>query len=145
MTGAQRWYIAGCYLDPNDTSKIESVVAALKESFRGTELLVAGEFNTNLADPEGYRRGEDIAAALATEGLEYMSEHFLPRQSPWCQDGRTCIMIRKGREVWSWTDYILGTDCRIFGNVSVWDPRNTSDHYLVLGCLHSASLKDHTR
>ena len=30
-TGARRWYIIGCYLAPDDTSTIESVVAALKE------------------------------------------------------------------------------------------------------------------
>ena len=54
-------------------------------------------------------------------------------------------MILEGRGVWSQTDYILGTDCRLFGNVSIQDPRHNSDHYLVLGCLHSASLKEHTR
>ena len=43
-------------------------------------------------------------------------------------------MIREGREVRSWTDYTLGTDFRIFGNVSVWDPRHKSDHYMVMGC-----------
>ena len=43
--------------------------------------------------------------------------------------------------MWSCTDYILGTDRRLFGNVSVRDPRHNSDHYLVLGCLRSASLK----
>ena len=32
-----------------------------------------------------------------------------------------------------------------FGNVSVRSPRQNSDHYLVLDCLHSASLKEHTR
>ena len=42
-------------------------------------------------------------------------------------------------------DYILGTDCRLFGNVSVQDPRHNSEHYLVLGCLHSASLKEYMR
>ena len=54
-------------------------------------------------------------------------------------------MIREGREVRSRTDYILGMDCRLFGNVSVRDPRHNSDHYMVLGCLHSASLKEHAR
>ena len=54
-------------------------------------------------------------------------------------------MIREGREVRSWTDYILGMDCRLFGNVSVRYPRHNSDHYMVLGCLHSASLKEHVR
>ena len=54
-------------------------------------------------------------------------------------------MIREGREVRSQTDYILGTDFRLFGNVSVQDPSHNSYHYLVLGCLHSASLKEHAR
>ena len=43
------------------------------------------------------------------------------------------------------TDYILGTDRHLFGNVSVRDPRHNSDHYLVMGCLHSAPLTEHTR
>ena len=97
-----------------------------------------------LAEPEGDRRGEDIAAALATEGLEYMLAHFLPRRRPWCWAGRTWSILREGREVRSWTDYILETDRRLFGNVSVQDPRHNSDHYLVLSYLHSASLKEHT-
>ena len=45
----------------------------------------------------------------------------------------------------SWTDYILGTDRRLFGNVSVRDPRHKSDHYMVLGCLYRSSLRDHAR
>ena len=52
-------------------------------------------------------------------------------------------MLRKGRDVRYRTDYILGTDCRIFGNVSVCDPRHNSDHYMVLSCLHSNSLTEH--
>ena len=54
-------------------------------------------------------------------------------------------MIREGREVRFRTDYILGTDCRLFGNVSVRDPTHNSDHYMVLGCLHSAPLREHAR
>ena len=54
-------------------------------------------------------------------------------------------MQQKGREVRSRTDYILGTDRRLFGNVSIQDPRQNSDHYMVLGFLHSASLTEHTR
>ena len=95
-TGEQQLYIVGCYLNPDDNSTIESVVAALKERPRGAKLMVAGDFNVNLAEPEGDRRGEDIAAAMVTEGLEYMSEHFLPRQRSWFRDGRTWSMIREG-------------------------------------------------
>ena len=45
----------------------------------------------------------------------------------------------------SWTDYILGTYFRLFGNISVRDPRHNSDHYMVLSCLHSASLRENAR
>ena len=54
-------------------------------------------------------------------------------------------MVREGREVRSRTDYILGTDRCLFGNVSVWDPRHNSDHYMVLGFPHIASLKENAR
>ena len=143
VTGARRWYIVGCYLSPDDTSMIERVVEALRKRPKGAELLVAGDMNANLADPEGDSRGDDIADALATEIMEDISEHFLLRRRPWCQDRRTWSMIREGREVQSRTDYILGTYRRLFENVSVRDPRHNSDHYLVLVCLHSASLKEH--
>ena len=64
--GELRWYIVGCYLAPNYASTIERVVTALKERPRGAKLLVAGDFNVNLAEPEGDRRGEDILADMAT-------------------------------------------------------------------------------
>ena len=47
-------------------------------------------------------------------------------------------MVRVGMEVRSCTYYILGTDRHHFWNISIRDPRHNSDHYLVLGCLHSA-------
>ena len=50
-TGERRWYIVGCYLIPNNISKIKSVVAAPKERPRGAELLVAGDFNVKLSEP----------------------------------------------------------------------------------------------
>ena len=78
VTGERWWCTMVCYLAPEETSTIESVVAALKERPRGAKLLVAGDFNVKLLEPEGNRRGEDIAAAMATEGLKYMSDHFLP-------------------------------------------------------------------
>ena len=78
VTGTRRWYIVGCYLAPDDTSTIERFDEALKERPKEAKLLVAGDLNANLAEKEGDRRGDNIAAALATEGLEDMSEHFLP-------------------------------------------------------------------
>ena len=95
-------------------------------------MLVVGDFNVNLAIPEGERRAEDIATTLTMEGLEDMAKHFLPRESRWCWDWSKWGMLRKGREVWSRTDYILGTDRRLFRNVAVQDPRQaTQDHVMV--------------
>ena len=142
-TGVRQWYIVGCYLAPDDTSTIERVVEGLRERPKGAELLVKGDLNINIAALEGEWREEDIATTIATEVLEDMAPHFLPRKCWWCRDRRTWGMLRKGREVRSRTYYILGADRRLFGNVSVRDPHHNSDHKIVLGCLTSASLTEH--
>ena len=144
-TGAQRWYIIGCYLAPNDTSTIESVVAAIKERPRGTTLIVAGDLNSTLADPENDGRGTEIAAALTEAGLEDMAAHFLPRQRRWRRERWTWSMVQEGKVVRYRTDYILGTDQSLFCNVSVRDPRHNTDHYMVLGCLRSAPEREHVK
>ena len=54
-------------------------------------------------------------------------------------------MVREGMVVRSWTDYILGTDRRLFWNVSVRDPRHNTDHYMVLGCLRSVPEREHAK
>ena len=77
------------------------------------------------------------------EGLENMLAQFLPRRRPWCRDGRMWIMFQAGREVRPRTGYILGTDRRIFWNMSFQELRHNLDHYLVLGCLYGAPLKEH--
>ena len=62
---------------------------AIRSKPRGAELLVSGDFNVDLASPEGDRRAEVIATSLATEGLEDMARHFLPMENRWCRDRRT--------------------------------------------------------
>ena len=54
-------------------------------------------------------------------------------------------MFREGKVVRSRTNYILGTERRLFWNVSVRDPQHSTDHYMVLGCLHSAPEREHTK
>ena len=56
-TGKRWWYIVGCYLAPDRTLTKESVIAALKEHPRGAELLVTGDSNVNLSEPEGKQKG----------------------------------------------------------------------------------------
>ena len=144
-TGDQRWYILGCYVSTYNTLTIYSVLAALKERPHGARLLVTGDFNAKLSELEGIRRGEDIAAELEAEVMEDMLAHFLPFRSSWCWDGRTWSMIQEGREVRSQTDYILGTDLRLFWNVSVRDPMHKSYHFMVLGCLRSNPLMENSK
>ena len=55
-TGARQWYIIGCYLAPDNTFSIEHVIAALKDRPKGTALLVAGDFNTELENPDNDQR-----------------------------------------------------------------------------------------
>ena len=64
MTGRRRWYIIGCYIAPDDARTIERVVTALGDQLRGTALLVAGDFNTDVGDTASDGRGAEIAAAL---------------------------------------------------------------------------------
>ena len=84
-------------------------------------LLVVVDLNANLAEPEGTPQGETIVDDLVVVGLMDMGIHFLPWRKPWLQDGCKYSMQRDGREVRSRTDYILGTDHRLFRDLAVWD------------------------
>ena len=80
VTGRRRWYIIGCYIAPNDDRMIERVVTALGDQPRGTALIVAGDFNTDLGEMASGGRVTEIAAAIMEAGLEDMTAHFLPRK-----------------------------------------------------------------
>ena len=54
------------------------------------------------------------------------------------------IMVWLGRIMRSCTYFILVTDHCLFRNVAIWYPRHNLDQYLVLGCLHSTPLREHT-
>ena len=75
---------------------METVVAAIGRKPRGAELMVAGDFNADITAPEVNRRAENIVTDLATAGLEYMAQHFMPRMRRWNRDRRTWDMRRKG-------------------------------------------------
>ena len=94
----------GCYITTNDASNIEDVIAAICRRHRGAELLVVSNFNKDLDELKGSVRAEEIAAELATAGLENMSAHSFPRHKYWSRDGRTWIMRRGDRVVRSRTN-----------------------------------------
>ena len=51
-SGERRWFIAGCYLVPENALTIEDVVAAISQRPIEGALLVVGYFNTDLVAPE---------------------------------------------------------------------------------------------
>ena len=104
-----------------------------------------GYFKVDLERTGGRGRDKEIAVAVATAGLEDIVGHFLLQRRAWCKDRRMWETVRKGRVLQSWTDYTLGYDCRIFQNVAVQDPRQNSDHLMILGCLCGASPREHLR
>ena len=81
--------MVGCYLSLHNASTLESVVTYIGHSPRGAEILVARNFNIDLEFPDGNKNNKAIAAAVETEGLEYMTHNFLPHNLPWMLDGRT--------------------------------------------------------
>ena len=123
--GERRWHVVGAYIAPEDKVTMEVVIHAIRRKPPGAELMVAGDFNVDILAPEG-RRAENIATDLATAGVEDMAQHFMPRGRRWCRDRRTWDMRRQGQVVRSRSDYILGTDRRLFQNVAVRDPRHAT-------------------
>ena len=61
---------------------------------RGTDIIVAGDLNTNLEDSERNKKGTDIAAAITEAGVEDMTAHFLPWKRRWGRERRTLSMVR---------------------------------------------------
>ena len=92
-TGVRQWYIIRCYLAPDNTLTIERVVAAIKDRPKGTPLVVAGDLNTELEDPDNDWRGTEIVAAMTAVGVEDMTAHFLPCRRIWGRERRIWSMV----------------------------------------------------
>ena len=86
----------GYHIAPRDALDIEDVTASIRDQPYGVELLVAGDLNANLVEPEITPRGEALADELAVAGLEDMILHFFPLSKPWLQDMFTWSMRRDG-------------------------------------------------
>ena len=143
VTRERQWYIFGCYFSPDDALNIECVLVAVGKRPCWSELLVAVNFNADLTVPEGAERDEEITADLAEAGLEDILLDFHKFLCPWNLYKGMWIMFGMVSEVWSRTDYILYTYRCLFRNMSVRDPRHNLDNYLILGCLRSATLREH--
>ena len=134
----RRWFIVGWYIYPDNASNIERVIVDIRKCTHRAALLVDGNSNIDLAVPEGNCFREEIAVVIATAGLEDMSAHFLPHLKSLARDRRTWYMHLHGREVHSRMDYLLGTDCHLFQNVSIRNSWHNYENYIALGRLHGS-------
>ena len=80
-----------------------------------------GDFNTNLAAPEGQDQDKRIAVDLEEEDLEDMRGQFLPCHKPRLKVFHVWAISGGGQVVRSRTSYIMYTDSHLFQNVSVWN------------------------
>ena len=131
-SGERRLFIVGFYHFPYGALTIESFIVAISQGPCRSDLKVYIDFNADLAFLEGNRHVEEILASISTTVLEDMSTHFLPFCKDWSWDGRIWCMHLQAREGSPQTDYLLGMDCPMFQNVSIWDPLHNSEHYTVL-------------
>ena len=77
--GSRRWYAVEEYIPPNDRPSLHCMEQGLKASPTGLDFILMGELNVRLYNPCDERE-EDLATALADQGLVNMTDHFLSRQ-----------------------------------------------------------------
>jgi exonuclease III len=135
VAASQRWGVVGAYVPPSDLNTVEYITQAFEALPRALPPILLGDLNVDLDDPRDRDgRGQEIAMEMASLGLEDLLRQF--RQRRGFRHGTTFWQYRNGQTVRSRCDYILGTDRRMFKNVSLRDPRlYTSDHYMVHGIL----------
>ena len=107
---------------------IEAVATIIKQFPDGAELVVAGDFNYDLAAAEGSIHGEKITAPLSTSVLEDTSAHLLPWINPWLRDRWTWSILLGSQEVCSWTDNILVIYRYLLQNVLFQYAQHSTDH-----------------
>ena len=81
-------FIVG-YIVPSDFAIIKGVVAAFGQRPHGPALMAAGDFNANLAEPEGNPSMEEIEVAVMNSGMEgiMMQFHDQAREGGEAPDG----------------------------------------------------------
>ena len=114
-SGARRCHVVGAYVSPNDRPIVHCVEQALQAAPTGLELILMGDLNVRLGDP-CEKHEEDLATALADQGLVNMTGHFLPRRQYRGAGGWTWIMHRDRIQVTERGYYILSMDRSSFFN-----------------------------
>lgn len=140
MAGDKRIPIVGIYLPPSSLDSLPELEAAL-DRFPGQQPVVLGDLNVDLMKPTD-PRSHDVAAVLASYGMEDMLPHFLQHST--FRHNKAWWQKRNGRIYRSRCDYVLGNNRRLFKPVSIRDPRHySSDHYVLKGRLLLRPKKSH--
>jgi exonuclease III len=129
ISGSQITPVIGAYLPPTHLDDIPHLIAALQRFPQPP--IVMGDLNVNL-DNLLSPRNQQVAALLATYGLEDLLHHFQQRKPYRARN--TWHQSRQGVLYHSRCDYILGTDRRLFEMVGIREPRYfNTDHHMVVG------------
>ena len=75
---AKRWYVVGAYIPPKDVPNAHCMEQALKAAPKGLEMILMGNLNVRLRDPND-KHEEELATALADRGLFSITYHAMPQ------------------------------------------------------------------
>ena len=70
MTRRKRWFIDGCYILPGSVAETEHITKALCHCPDGLELILVGDLNVNLSQPEGRESKKYLAIIMVVEEIE---------------------------------------------------------------------------
>ena len=83
VMGGPIWFLMGLYLAPDNASSIEHAFGAMVQCPNRDELVVFGDLNRDIVEPEGNTWYKSIVVALVDLGPEDIYIHFLPCRIPW--------------------------------------------------------------
>ena len=78
--GRWRWYVIGAYIPPNDAPTVSSMEQELGQAAKGVEFILLVDLNVRLVELRDARE-EELVTVVADCGLEYITDHFIPRRS----------------------------------------------------------------
>ena len=144
VTGADRFYIVGCYIPPSDTDALEEVAKAWQQCPKDCLPMLVGDLNVDLDTIPMDERGMAIAEQVDAMDLTCMTRQFGQRRRRRVRGRWTWRMRRGGRWISSHPDYFLGRrhNRGKFRNVSLRLPRHfDSDHRAIVAEFYSGPPK----
>ena len=70
MTRRKRWFIDGCYILPGSVAETEHITKALCHYPDGLDLILVGDININLSQPEGIDIDKYLMVVMVVEEME---------------------------------------------------------------------------